>query len=111
MTLIEFGGKRPRVHPSAFVAAGAIEIGWRLREDAWGQGYAKEAATAALRHAFETLGAERVVALTVAGNAASWGLMLRLGMERREALDYVDADWPESMNPVIVYAMERERWS
>ena len=91
--------------------AGAIEIGWRLREDAWGQGYAKEAATAALGFAFETLGAERVVALTVAGNRASWGLMLRLGMARREDLDYFDADWPESMNPVIVYEMERSRWN
>src|SRR4051812_8372762 len=27
---------------------GEIEVGWRLREDAWGQGYAKEAATASL---------------------------------------------------------------
>ena len=26
---------------------GMMEVGWRLREDAWGQGYAREAATAA----------------------------------------------------------------
>src|SRR6476469_3831632 len=32
---------------------GAMESGWRLREDAWGQGYAKEAATAALDAAFD----------------------------------------------------------
>jgi RimJ/RimL family protein N-acetyltransferase len=91
--------------------AGSVEIGWRLREDAWGQGFAKEAATAALGHAFERVGAERVVALTVAGNAPSWGLMRRLGMHRREDLDYVDPDWPPAMNPVIVYEMERSRWT
>lgn len=90
--------------------AGLHEIGWRLREDAWGQGYAKEAATASLDHAFRTLGSERVIALTVAGNEASWGLMKRLGMRRREDLDYFDPDWPESMNPVIVYEMERNQW-
>lgn len=90
--------------------AGEIEIGWRLREDAWGRGYAKEAATAALGHAFEALGADRVIALTVEGNSDSWGLMRRLGMRRREDLDYVDADWPETMNPVIVYEMERGAW-
>ncbi|HEX8448399.1 MAG TPA: GNAT family N-acetyltransferase, partial [Allosphingosinicella sp.] len=67
---------------------GEYEVGWRLREDAWGQGYAKEAAIASLDFAFERLGAERVVALTVEGNAPSWGLMLRLGMERRADLDY-----------------------
>lgn len=90
---------------------GEVEIGWRLREDAWGKGYAKEAATAALAYAFETVGALRVVALTVDGNAPSWGLMLRLGMRRRADLDYVDPDWPESMNPVIVYEMERSAWA
>ena len=91
--------------------AGEVEIGWRLREDAWGLGYAKEAATAALAYAFETAGAERVVALTVDGNAPSWGLMRRLGMRRRSDLDYVDPDWPETMNPVIVYEMERSEWA
>ena len=32
---------------------GVHEIGWRLREDAWGQGYAKEAAIASLDFAFD----------------------------------------------------------
>ena len=91
--------------------AGEVEVGWRLREDVWGRGYAKEAATAALRHAFETAGAERVIALTVEGNSNSWGLMRRLGMQRRADLDYVDPDWPPSMNPVIVYEMEQSAWA
>ncbi len=89
---------------------GEIEVGWRLREDAWGQGYAKEAATASLHHAFDILGAGQVMALTVAGNEASWGLMKRLGMTRREDLDYVDPEWPESMNPVILYVITQEEW-
>ncbi len=87
---------------------GCHEIGWRLREDAWGQGYAREAATASLDFAFGRLGVERVVALTVAGNEPSWGLMLRLGMTRRPDLDYVGASWAEG--PVIVYELRREQW-
>lgn len=87
---------------------GEVEIGWRLREDAWGRGYAKEAAIAALDFAFARVGAERVVALTVAGNRPSWGLMERLGMTRRPDLDYAGAPWAEG--PVIVHAMEREEW-
>ena len=85
---------------------GETEIAWRLREDAWGQGYAKEAATAALAYAFETLRAERVVALTVEGNRASWGLMEGLGMRRRPDLDFVGAPWAEGS--VIVYESRRE---
>jgi RimJ/RimL family protein N-acetyltransferase len=89
---------------------GEIEIGWRFREDAWGRGYAKEAAIASLDHAFDALQAERVVALTVIQNEASWGLMKRLGMRRREDLDYVDREWPPNMNPVIVYAITAGEW-
>ena len=81
---------------------GQYEIGWRLREDAWGQGYAKEAATASLDFAFEALGAERVVAITFAPNEPSWGLMERLGMTRRPELDYDDERFP-ALNPTIVY--------
>ena len=81
---------------------GMVEVGWRLREDAWGQGYAKEAAIASLDFAFETLGAEQVVAITFNGNEPSWGLMERLGMTRRPELDYDDERFPE-LNPTIVY--------
>jgi RimJ/RimL family protein N-acetyltransferase len=87
---------------------GELEIGWRFREDCWGRGFAREAAEASLAFAFERLRAPRVVALTVEGNRASWGLMERLGMERRADLDYVGAPWAEG--PVIVYSMEAERW-
>lgn len=81
---------------------GMHEIGWRLREDVWGQGYAKEAAIASLDFAFATLSADRVVAITFAPNEASWGLMERIGMTRRPELDYDDARFP-MLNPTIVY--------
>lgn len=89
---------------------GQFEIGWRLREDAWGQGYAKEAAGAALDAAFDRFGADAVVALTVPGNTASWGLMERLGMRRREDLDYTDPRFGEELNPTIVYRIARDEW-
>ena len=85
---------------------GLHEIGWRLREDAWGQGYAKEAAIASLEHAFERIGADRVTAITFQGNEPSWGLMERLGMTRRPELDYDDPRFPE-LNPTIVYDIRR----
>lgn len=88
---------------------GTHEIGWRLREDAWGQGYAREAATASLDVAFRKIGAPRVVALTVIGNEPSWRLMERLGMIRRPDLDYEGPAWAET--PVIVYLMEKEQWA
>ncbi len=105
--LLGFCGLKMADDPGSPVE-GEYEIGWRLREDAWGQGYAKEAAAASLDFAFGPLGAERVVALTVEGNKPSWGLMLRLGMTRRPDLDYDTAQWAEGM--VIVYEIRREQW-
>lgn len=89
---------------------GAMEVGWRLREDAWGQGYAREAATAALDLAFDRFGAQEVIALTVAGNEASWGLMERLGMERREDLDFDNAEFDPESGRIIVYSIAQEGW-
>lgn len=89
---------------------GMMEVGWRLREDVWGQGYAKEAALASLALAFDRFGADAVVALTLEGNADSWGLMLRLGMVRREDLDFDNAYIDPAHPRVIAHAITRERW-
>ena len=89
---------------------GMMEVGWRLREDAWGQGYAKEAAAASLALAFDRFGADEVIALTVARNTASWGLMERLGMARREDLDFDSADFDAENPRIIAYAIARESW-
>jgi RimJ/RimL family protein N-acetyltransferase len=106
--LLGFCGLKLASDPGSPVE-GELEIGWRLREDCWGQGYAKEAASASLDFAFSRLAAPRVVALTVEGNAASRGLMERLGMTRRPELDYEGPDW--AAGPVIVYRIEREEWT
>ena len=90
---------------------GQFEVGWRLREDAWGHGYAKEAAIAALQAGFERFGAEEIVALTVIENEASWGLMKRLGMRRRPDLDYVDPRDNAPFRDTIVYSISRDEWA
>ena len=107
--LLGFCGLK-RVNNEGAPNPGDFEVGWRLREDAWGQGYAKEAATASLAAAFDRFGADEVVALTVPGNTPSWGLMKRLGMRRREELDYIDPRFGEDLNPSIIYSIDRETW-
>lgn len=59
-----------------------VEIGWRLRRDAWGRGIATEAARALVRHAFDTLKLPRVIADIAAANAASLHVAHKLGMRR-----------------------------
>ena len=96
--------------PGAGTLAGQHEIGWRLRESAWGKGIAKEAAIATLDLAFGRFEAPHVVALTVAANTASQGLMKRLGMQRREELDFFDERFGPDLNPSIVYRLDAPDW-
>jgi RimJ/RimL family protein N-acetyltransferase len=59
-----------------------VEVGWRLARDAWGHGYATEAARAALAFGFRELGLAEIVSYTTLGNARSIAVMERLGMRR-----------------------------
>ncbi len=99
-----------RVETPGAPMQGEVEIGWRLARTAWGQGYAKEAASASLDFAFGPLAAPRVVALTTRRNAASWGLMERLGMRYRPELDHIDPKFPPIDNPTIMYVIEAADW-
>lgn len=57
-----------------------LETGWRLRQDAWGQGFASEAARHMVGWAFATLRPERVCAVCQPENTPSAIVMERLGM-------------------------------
>lgn len=92
-------------------AAGVqAELGYSLRPDASGQGYATEAVEEAIRICFEDLGLHRVFAQAFAENEASWRLMERVGM-RREALNVADSlhrdgTWRDG----VFYALLADEW-
>ncbi|OJY69713.1 MAG: hypothetical protein BGP16_08160 [Sphingobium sp. 66-54] len=101
-----------RIEPDEAPAAlhGQMQIGWMLRADCWGQGYALEAARCVAALAFERYGAATLFGQTSLGNAPSWRLMERLGMIRRADLAYVDPAYPPEENPTIVYDLTAARW-
>lgn len=88
---------------------GEIEIGWRLRRDAWGQGYAREAAEASLAWGWANLDTPRITAITVLANRASWGLMERLGMRRYPDEDFDHPAVPDGspLKRHILYRIDR----
>jgi ribosomal-protein-alanine N-acetyltransferase len=66
----------------------AVEVGWRLSRQAWGRGYATEAARAALNAGFSDFGLAEIVSFTVPANLRSRAVMERLGMTHEEADDF-----------------------
>ena len=87
-----------------------LEIGWRIAEPLWGQGVAREAATAAIGWGWANTGFARLSAWTTADNRRSWGLMERLGMTRRADLDFRQPAYRGSDDPLgdmVVYSLDR----
>jgi len=79
------------------------EIGWRLRSDRWGRGYAIEAAERMARFAFEELQAPLLCAICDPDNLRSSRIMEKLGMRFR-----AEEIWHG--RPTLVYEIGRDAW-
>jgi RimJ/RimL family protein N-acetyltransferase len=67
---------------------GKVEIGWLLARDAWGQGYATEAAASVLPWGFATLDVPAIYSWTTRINRRSEAVMQRIGMVRAPEYDF-----------------------
>jgi RimJ/RimL family protein N-acetyltransferase len=86
-----------------------VELGWRPARPAWGQGYATEAALAAIGYGLDVLGLPEVVAVTMARNARSRAVMRRIGMTHDPAEDFDDPDVDEEpLRRHVVYRRRRD---
>jgi len=65
-----------------------VEIGWRLRKEFWGKGYATEAAKKWLEIGFGEYGLDEIISFTAKQNIKSQEVMKRIGMNRDEKRDF-----------------------
>ncbi|MGJ7489758.1 GNAT family N-acetyltransferase [Variovorax sp. ZT4R33] len=88
----------------------AVEVGWRLARRFWGQGYAPEAARAAIGFGFGRLGLQEIVANTVPGNRNSRRVMEKLGMSTDPADDFDHPLVPpgHALRRQVLYRLRRE---
>lgn len=80
-----------------------IEVGYHVRRDHWGRGYATEAARACMHYAFATLRTERVISLIRPENQPSWRVAEKNGMKV----------WKQTRRSGylhLVYSIRREEW-
>ncbi|HCT72715.1 MAG TPA: GNAT family N-acetyltransferase [Psychrobacter sp.] len=92
--------------------APAVEIAWRLHKDFWGQGYATEAARAALNFAFNELSLDEVVSFTAVINKRSQQVMERIGMINTRANFYHPAlDANHRLAEHVLYNITRQQWN
>jgi RimJ/RimL family protein N-acetyltransferase len=107
---IGFVGLSPVDIPVPF--APAVEVGWRLARPFWGQGFATEAAAAAVTLGFAERGLREIVSFTAVGNARSRAVMERLGMRRDPEGDF---DHPllgeaDRLRRHVLYRLDAAGW-
>lgn len=90
----------------------SVEIGWRLPQAQWGQGYASEASRGWLDHGFRVMGLSEIVAFTDPGHARSQAVMRRIGMQPDPTRDFEHPEMPEGhpLRPQVFWSIDRASW-
>jgi RimJ/RimL family protein N-acetyltransferase len=87
------------------------ELGYRLRQSAWGKGYGTEGSLALIRKGFTELGVRRVFAETMAVHAASRHVMEKAGLRLVRSFQQ---PWPYKIpgneQGAVEYALTRADW-
>lgn len=80
-----------------------IDLGYRIKKDFWGKGYATEAACASIKYGFERLGLKRIVGRAESDNIGSWKVLEKCGMTYigNEVVDGFPVKVYEIYNPFV----------
>ncbi len=106
--LIGFVGLAFQEYKSDFTPA--IDIGWRLKKNAWGNGYATEGAKKCLEFAFSELNFEKIIATCTKKNSKSENVMKKIGMEKIGEFKHPELkEYPE-FEKCICYEISKSVW-
>jgi RimJ/RimL family protein N-acetyltransferase len=81
----------------------APEVGWAIRREHWGRGYASEAGRASIEFAFRELGWKEVIHVILTGNERSIAVAERLGSRFLRTQDGLPGVTDE---PVLIYGQD-----
>ncbi|OCT11350.1 GNAT family acetyltransferase [Paenibacillus pectinilyticus] len=87
-----------------------IEIGWRLKQEAWGKGYATEGAKACLQHGFTKLGLRDVYSFTADVNEPSKKVMMNIGMRFVKVFNHPKVEESSSLYKHVLYHSNRDSY-
>lgn len=81
-----------------------LEVGWAVSVPHWRRGYATEAGAAALTWAFDHLDVAEVISITAPDNAASRGVMTKLGLTYDRTVELRGFEQ-------VLYRITRDEWA
>ncbi|HPF11145.1 MAG TPA: GNAT family N-acetyltransferase [Flavobacteriaceae bacterium] len=105
---IGFIGLAYQDYPSPYTPA--VDIGWRLKKSAWGNGYATEGAHKCLEYAFGKLQLKEVISTCTLQNARSEKVMQKIGMQRLGTFHHPKLQAHPEYEKCVCYSIRKEAW-
>lgn len=88
-----------------------MEIGWRLKKEAWGKGYATEGAAACLQYGFNHLGFDDIYSFTADVNTPSKNVMIKIGMSFVKMFHHPNVDKDSPLNKHILFQITQKQFN
>jgi len=97
-------------HRAAFEAdfTPCLEIGWRLKQEAWGKGFATEGAEACLQYGFNKLGFSDIYSFTADINEPSKNVMKKIGMDFVKTFSHPKVEKDSPLNQHVLYHIKQK---
>ncbi len=88
----------------------ATDIGWRLKKDSWGNGYATEGAKRCLDFAFSKLNLEKIISVCTEQNTKSEHVMKKIGMKKIGDFNHPKLKAYPEHEKCMCYEMTKNHW-
>lgn len=88
----------------------ATDIGWRLKKDSWGNGYATEGAKRCLQYAFDTLNLNKIISVFTEQNTKSEHVMKKIGMKKIGEFNHPELKAYPKLEKCICYEINKTMW-
>ncbi|SHM73616.1 GNAT family N-acetyltransferase [Gracilibacillus kekensis] len=85
-----------------------VEIGWRLKKEAWGKGYATEGATACLHYGQSELGFSDIYSFTAEVNKPSINVMKKIGMSFAGRFNHPNVEESSPLKEHVLFHMSKK---
>lgn len=85
-----------------------VDIGWRLKRDAWHNGFATEGAKRCIEYAFDDLSIKKLVAIAPAVNLKSEQVMIKTGMQKVKNFNHPKLQGNTRLEDCVLYQVITE---
>ena len=87
-----------------------LEIGWRIKKEEWGKGYATEGAKASLNYGYHELGLDEIYSFTSKINQRSEKVMIKIGLNKIGEFEHPNIEEGNKLRRHVLYKIVKNEY-